>query len=58
MKGVKEWSFLTLGTGAEDFWQGYETFCHHSMGGMKLSRNIFMGYKTILLFIKEMFVFL
>ena len=25
---------------------------------MKLSRNIFMGYKTILLFIKEMFMFL
>ena len=29
---TREWSFLTLGTGADDFWQGYETFSYHSVG--------------------------
>ena len=28
---VKEWSFLTLDTGADDFWLGYETFSYHSV---------------------------
>ena len=29
---VRERSFIILGTGADDFWQGYETFCYHSVG--------------------------
>ena len=28
----REWSFLILGTGADDISQGYETFCYHSVG--------------------------
>ena len=29
---LREQSFLILGTGVEDFWQGYETFFHHFVG--------------------------
>ena len=32
---VRERSFLILGTGAEDFWQGYETFFHYFVGVQK-----------------------
>ena len=32
---LREWSFLILGTGADDFLQGYETFCHHLAGALK-----------------------
>ena len=40
---------LSLGTSAEDFRQGYETFCYHLVGGTKLARKILMGLVTILL---------
>ena len=47
-----EWSFLTLGTGGGViFGRGMKLFAIIRWG-MKLSRNIFMGYKTILFFIK------
>ena len=32
---LREWSFLILGTGADEFLQGYETFCHHLAGALK-----------------------
>ena len=40
-------SFLILGTGAEDFLQGYETYS--ICGSTNILRAILMGYKTILL---------
>ena len=45
---LREGSFLILSTGAEDFWQGRETFPLFC-GGMKILRAISMGCKTILL---------
>ena len=54
---VREWSFLILGTGADDSWQGYETFPIIRWGYETFKKH-FMGYKTILLFTKEMFMFL
>ena len=44
-----ERSFLILGTGAEDFWQGYETFSHCFAGMRKCIKSNFLGYETILL---------
>ena len=32
---LREWPFLNLGTGAEDFWQGHETFFHYFLGVRK-----------------------
>ena len=46
---LRESSFSIQGTGAEDFWKGYETLFHYTMGVRKISRAIFTGYKTILL---------
>ena len=46
---IRERSFLILGTGAEDFWQGYETFSHYFVGCKNILRAFFLGYKTILL---------
>ena len=50
-KMVREWSFLILGNGAEDFWNFLSfmklspLFCR----GKKILRAIFVGCKTILL---------
>ena len=40
-------SFLILGTGTEDLWQGYESFFHCLCGGTNILRAIFIGCKTI-----------
>ena len=45
---IRERSFLILGTGAEDFWQGYETILYFR-AGRNILRAILMGYKIILL---------
>ena len=46
---VRVQSFLILGTRAEDFWQGYETFPTILWGWENKLRATFKGYKTILL---------
>ena len=43
---LREQSFLILGTGAEDFWQGYETFSNILWGYKNIKSNIY-GYITI-----------
>ena len=43
---VRERSFLIIGTGTDDFWQGYETFSNFC-GGTQILSAIFMGCKTI-----------
>ena len=35
----RERSFLILGTRAEDFWQGYETFLHYFVGYENFKSN-------------------
>ena len=47
--GVRERSFSILGTGAEDFLQGYETFLHYFVGVRKFLEQFLWGYKTIFL---------
>ena len=48
-EALRERSFLILGTEAEDFSQGYETFLHYFVGVEKILKAILTGYKTIFL---------
>ena len=45
---VRVRSFLILGTGAEDFWQGYETFFHNFVGVRKYIKSNFYGVQNYL----------
>ena len=44
---LRERSFLILGTGAEDFWQGYETFSHYFVGVREYYEQFLWGTKLI-----------
>ena len=44
---IGEWSFSILGTGSEDFRQGYGTICYHLVGN-KTSKKDFYGVQKFI----------
>ena len=55
--GLREWSFSTLGTGADDFWQGYETFSHHSVGVSNFKKTFLWDTKLFCCSLKKCLCF-